>query len=193
MRTPAPGNWPRNSHQGRRTRAFERVRRPRTDWPQRFAGAGSDTKRNASPDRAAFFRVVIDWSVASALARQLRHQAALGAVLARRDGLGLGGSGFFGAAFLRPCAARACRASSFFGFTGTSSAIDVELEPLVAVSLVSTVTRTVPPFLSLPNRISSASGFLMCSWMTRPAAARPCARRSPCRPARRWPPASGRR
>ena len=31
----------------------------------------------------------------------------------------------------------------------------------------STITLTVPPCSSLPNSSSSASGFLMCSWMTR--------------------------
>ena len=32
-------------------------------------------------------------------------------------------------------------------------------------SSLSTMTRTWPPPLSLPNSTSSASGFLMCSWM----------------------------
>ena len=47
--------------------------------------------------------------------------------------------------------------------------------------LPSTTTFTVPPFSSLPNSSSSASGFLMCSWMTRPAGGRRTSRRSPSR------------
>ena len=58
---------------------------------------------------------------------------------------------------------------SGFGFTGPSSSAS-RFRPSPP-SL--TVILTVPPFLSLPNSTSSASGFLMCSWMTRPSGRAP--------------------
>ncbi len=68
---------------------------------------------------------------------------------------------------------RGCSTSSFFGVTGISSGSDSSFRPVSPVSFVSTVMRTVPPFFSLPNNTSSASGFLMCSWMTRPSGRAP--------------------
>src|SRR5262249_37030654 len=61
---------------------------------------------------------------------------------------------------------RAPGSFSGFGVTGPST----DSEPIFArpvPSSLTTTTRTWPPPLSLPNSTSSASGFLMCSWITR--------------------------
>ncbi|MCY1307879.1 hypothetical protein D9M70_578450 [compost metagenome] len=71
-------------------------------------------------------------------------------------------SAFFGfVAFI------AGRETSAFGLIGVVSGTASSSKPLVPSALVPIVTLTTPPFFSLPKRISSASGFLMFSWMTR--------------------------
>ena len=55
-----------------------------------------------------------------------------------------------------------------------------ELERQLVRSFLSCTILTPPPFLSLPNSSSSASGFLMFSWITRASGRAPKARHSPC-------------
>src|ERR1700736_5185481 len=64
---------------------------------------------------------------------------------------------------------RAPGSFSGFGVTGPSTysqpIFSCPASP--AASSFTSTTRTWPPLLSLPNSTSSASGFLMCSWITR--------------------------
>src|SRR5262245_51473992 len=80
--------------------------------------------------------------------------------------LGAGGRGRRGGGGRRLALARRGSGSfSGFGVTGPSRYSKPSLS--WPSSPLTTITRTWPPPLSLPNSTSSASGFLMCSWIMR--------------------------
>ena len=89
--------------------------------------------------------------------------------LAAGGSFGFAEACFLAAAFL----AAGLRGSSFFGLTGTSSAKASSFSRLSPPSFVADRHAHRAALLSLPNSTSSASGFLTCSWMTRPSGRAP--------------------
>ena len=96
--------------------------------------------------------------------RHLRHRAAARR-LCRRRGRRSPAASCRGEERRLALARRGSGSFSGRGFTGPSGYSKLSL--LLPASSVTTTTRTWPPYLSRPNSTSSASAFLMCSWITR--------------------------